>query len=179
MGHQHSFSMLLTVLRYHKIELCKKWNRREFMLCYQRTAVFPAVMKWFHEEQVRYDGGQGRRRLERRYLRKKKDTKRLFLFIPNLNICCFQHFLNVVFPYISEIADGGWLSLFKWRVFFAVTDEWLLEEKMVSSSESYPCQWTGVGTRLSLRSLPTWPFCAFLSPGWTANNLCIYMQQEN
>lgn len=106
LGHQHSFSMLLAVFRYHKIELRKKWNRREFKLCYQRTALLPAVMKWLHEEQVRYDGGEGRRRLERRHLRKKKDAKQLFLFIPNLNICCFQHFLNVVFQSLKLLMEG-------------------------------------------------------------------------
>lgn len=91
LGHQHSFSMLLAVLRYHKIELCKNRNRREFMLCYQRTALLPAAMKWSHEEQVRYDDVEGSRRLEWRHLRKKKDAKQLLPFITNLNICCFQH----------------------------------------------------------------------------------------
>lgn len=100
LGHQHHFSMLLVVLRYHTIELCKNWNRSEFMMCYQRTALLPAAMKQFHEQQVRYDGGEGRR-----LKRKKKGTKLLLLFIPNLNIFCFQHFLNYLI--FLQLLMGG------------------------------------------------------------------------
>lgn len=51
------------------------------MLCYQRTALLPAAMKQFHEQKLRYGGGDRGRGSERRHPRKKKDAKQLLLFI--------------------------------------------------------------------------------------------------
>lgn len=64
-----------------QLKLCKSWNKREFMLCYRRTALLPAAMKQFHEQKLRYGGGDRGRGSERRHLRKKKDAKQLLLFI--------------------------------------------------------------------------------------------------
>lgn len=125
-----------------QLQLCTNLNQREFTPCYQWPALLPAGMKHFSAQEVRYGGGSGWGRRERReYLDKKKDAKQLVLCIPNLSFYCLQHFLNVGFPYVFlKLLMGGDSVISSERQFFQFFQMSTYQSKKIASDEDFLSQ---------------------------------------